>query len=99
MAHIATLTLPQPAGGSIMHLSDGDDAVRPFVWSSSDASLGDVVAVANELSNPPSYDYSPADGHPGRQVAVAVHVSLGGVLSFPDLPEGEPHDPDNPKVY
>lgn len=85
---LATLTFSQ----GTLRLDDGEQGLKWTLASYARNStiireLRNIAKKATTLSNPPYQRYSPADGAPGRLIAVEIQKELGGQLSLPEVSE------------
>ena len=59
-------------------------------WEPSAPDLGTLASLANKLSAPPFYEYSPSHGSYGALLASKVQEKIGGKLEIPQVEEGKP---------
>lgn len=59
-------------------------------WVPSDAFLRPLASIANVLSRPPFYEYSPSHGGYGPLLANQIAKRLGGKVSIPVSKEEKP---------
>ena len=81
----------------VAKINFGDESIQLNLdgrWHPSSEEVGSLAKVANVLSKPPFYEYSPSHGSYGPLLASNVVKKIGGEVELPPSDGGQEPDPD-----